>query len=380
MGTRAASAQVGRRRAAPRDAAGSRADEIARLVLPLPGGRGPAGRRRSDVRLGVLDIGSNTVHLLVVDAHRGGRPSPAHSQKTVLRLAEHLDGGGRLTKRGTEALTEAIAAARVAAQELGCHELLAFATSALRDARNGGEVLDRVRAATGVDLQVLAGPDEARLTFLAVRRWLGWSAGRLVVLDIGGGSLELAGGLDEEPQFAESVPLGAGRLTRARFRADPPPRAAVEALEAELDRVLAAPTRRLKAMGPADCTVGTSKAFRSLARLAGAAPSCAGPLVQRELTATGLRQVIGFISRIPSGDLAELEGVSPARAHQLLAGALVARACMRALDVEVLEICPWALREGVILGRLDRLGDAPPGQSGSGGVGPSVRGQARVRR
>ena len=317
------------------------------------------------MRLGVLDVGSNTVHLLVMDAHRGGHPSPAHSQKTMLRLAEHIDRSGRLTRRGADALVESVAAARRSAGELGCDDLLAFATSALREARNGARVLDRVRDETGVDLQVLAGPDEARITFLAVRRWLGWSAGRLVVLDIGGGSLEIACGVDEEPELAESIPLGAGRLTRERLRGDPPARQAVTALREDLDRVLAAPAQRVRALGRADRVAGTSKTFRSLARLAGAAPSNAGPMARRELTATGLRQIIGFISRIPAADLAELGGVSPARAYQLLAGAVVAEACMRALRLEVVEICPWALREGVILRRLDWLStaswDEPPG-------------------
>ena len=142
----------------------------------------------------------------------------------MLRLAEHIDGAGRLTRRGADALVESVAVACRSARERGCDDLLAFATSALRDARDGVKVLDRVRSETGVDLQLLTGPDEARLTFLAVRRWFGWSAGRLVVLDIGGGSLELACGLDEEPELAESVPLGAGRLTRERLRGDPPRR------------------------------------------------------------------------------------------------------------------------------------------------------------
>ena len=228
----------------------------------------------------------------------------------------------------------------------------------MRDARNGARVLDRVRRETGVDLQLLTGPDEARLTFLAVRRWFGWSAGHLLVLDIGGGSLELACGVDEEPELAESVPLGAGRLTRERLRGDPPRRDAVSALRTEVDRILAAPAERVRALGHADRVAGTSKAFRSLARLAGAAPSSAGPTARRELTATGLRQIIGFISRIPAADLAQLEGVSPARAHQLLAGAVVAEACMRALRLDVIEVCPWALREGLILRRLDWLSTA----------------------
>ena len=157
---------------------------------------------------------------------------------------------------------------------------------------------------------MLPGEDEARYTFLAVRRWYGWSAGRLLVLDIGGGSLELAAGRDEDPEVALSLPLGAGRLTRGRFRGDPPTRREVEALADELDAALAPAIRRIEALGAHDLAVGTSKTFRSLARLAGAAPSSAGLRVRRSLTDVGLRQVFGFISRISSGDLAELDGVS----------------------------------------------------------------------
>jgi exopolyphosphatase/guanosine-5'-triphosphate,3'-diphosphate pyrophosphatase len=310
------------------------------------------------MRLGVLDVGSNTVHLLVVDARRGGHPAPARSEKSVLRLAELVDGSGKLSRRGADALVTAVGAARRSAKELGCDDLLAFATSAVRDAVNSAKVLDRVRTETGVDLQVLTGPDEARLTFLSVRRWFGWSAGQLLVLDIGGGSLELACGVDEEPQLAVSLPLGAGRLTRERLSGDPPSRATITALREYADDELGPAARELAALGSPDRVAGTSKTFRSLARLTGAAPSSAGPRVPRVLTIAGLRQVIGFISRITATDLAELEGVSPARSHQLLAGAVVAEAAMRALGLPAVEICPWALREGVILRRLDWLDGA----------------------
>ena len=310
------------------------------------------------MRLGVLDVGSNTVHLLVVDAHRGGHPTPARSVKSVLRLAEHLDPDKRITRRGADALVTAVAAARRAAKELDCDDLLGFATSAVREASNAAKVLDRVRTETSVDLQVLTGPDEARLTFLAVRRWYGWSAGRLLVFDIGGGSLEIACGLDEEPEMAVSVPLGAGRLTRERLPGNPPPKAAVAALRDYVDAELAAAAVPDALGGVPERAAGTSKTFRSLARLTGAAPSAAGAYARRTLTIAGLRQVIGFISRMSSEDLAELEGVSPARAHQLLAGAVVAEAAMRATDLPSVEICPWALREGVILRRLDWLDGA----------------------
>jgi exopolyphosphatase/guanosine-5'-triphosphate,3'-diphosphate pyrophosphatase len=302
-------------------------------------------------RLGVLDVGSNTVHLLVVDAHRGGRPTPMASEKTELRLAERIDASGRLTDDGADALVASVRRAASAAAAAGCVEVLAFATSALRDATNCAAVTDRVRAATGVALQPMPGEDEARYTFLAARRWCGWSAGRLLVLDIGGGSLELAVGADEHPDVAVSVPLGAGRTTREWFRDDPPRRPEIAALEAHAAAVLAPVARTLRRAGAPDRTVGTSKTFRSLARLIGDRPL---------LVAAELGQLLAFITRMSSHDLAELKGVSPGRAHQLVAGAVVARAAMQALRVSHVEICPWALREGVIFRRLDTLDGREP--------------------
>jgi exopolyphosphatase/guanosine-5'-triphosphate,3'-diphosphate pyrophosphatase len=102
----------------------------------------------------------------------------------------------------------------------------------------------------------------------------------------------------------------------------------------------------------------TSKTFRTLARQTGAAPYSAGLQVPRELTLDGLDQLVGFVARIESAALAELRGVSPDRAHQVPAGAVVAATAMRLLHVPCVRICPWALREGVILRRLDSLGGA----------------------
>ena len=325
------------------------------------------------MRLGVLDVGSNTVHLLVVDAHRGAHPMPTSSVKTVLRLAERITSDGRLSDRGSQELVRAVNSFRETADQNGCDELMAFATSAVREAGNVADVLDRVRAATGVDLQVLSGQDEARYTFLAARRWCGWSAGRLLMLDIGGGSLEVAVGIDEEPELAVSLPLGAGRLTRAELHGDPPSKSAVAALREKLDAELAPLAKRVRKTGPVDRVVATSKTFRSLARLTGAAPSTAGPRVRRTLTDTGLRQLIAFVSRMTSADLAELEGVSSSRSHQLVAGALVAEATMRALGLGELEICPWALREGVILRRLDHTDGQTDGTDSSYPAGVTGR-------
>src|SRR5687767_15005101 len=182
------------------------------------------------MRLGVLDIGSNTGHLLVVDAHGGAAPLPASSYKEPLRLAEHLDDDGAVSPAGVEALVEFTAQAVRLAEDRGCAETLAFATSAVRDAVNSETVLKTVHGRTGVRLEVLSGEDEARLTFLAVRRWFGWSAGRLAVFDIGGGSLEIAGGANEAPDVAWSMPLGAARLAREFFAVGLPGEAEVRSL------------------------------------------------------------------------------------------------------------------------------------------------------
>jgi exopolyphosphatase/guanosine-5'-triphosphate,3'-diphosphate pyrophosphatase len=305
------------------------------------------------MRLGVLDVGSNTVHLLVVDAYHGAHPWPAYSEKAELRLTERIGPDGKLSRAGADALVEAVGRARDAAAKHETEDLLAFATSAVRDATNSAAVLRRVREETGVELEALSGDAEAILTFLAVRRWFGWSAGRLLVLDIGGGSLEIASGIDEEPDVALSLPLGAGRLTRDWLRGDPPPASQVDKLYLHADGVLDKAAGKLADHW--DRPVATSKTFRTLARLAGAAPSSAGPLVPRRLTLNGLRQVSGFIRRMSSSALAEMDGVSPGRAHQLLAGAVVAEVAMRRLDLDAVDLCPWALREGVILRRLDVL-------------------------
>ena len=312
------------------------------------------------MRLGVLDVGSNTVHLLVVDAHRGAHPTPMHDDRWLLRLAEHVDDDGVLSRAGEKALLKAVQEACDQAEKQGCDELLALVTSAIREAENGLEVLGRIRERTGVDLQVLTGEEEARLTFLAVRRWFGWSAGQLLVLDIGGGSLELASGNDEDPEVALSLPLGAGRMSRrylpTAHKGGRPDLEALAGLDQHARDLLKPAAKQLHDTGRPDLVAATSKTFRTLARLTGAAPYSAGLRVKRELTLAGLDQLVGFVSRIESSALAELRGVSPDRAHQVPAGAVVAAATMRALDVPCVRICPWALREGVILRRLDSLG------------------------
>ena len=215
----------------------------------------------------------------------------------------------------------------MAAQRLGVEQLYVFATAAVRDATNREMVLARVEREAGVRPQCLTGADDARLTYLAVHQWYGWSAGRLLVADIGGGSMEIVLGRDAYPELAVSLPLGAGRLTREFLPDDPPCRSQLATLRRHVNATL-----------------------REVAdRLAGAPAQRKGPFVRRALAARSLDIWIPRLAQLPAGQRAKLRGVSHPRARQILAGALVARATMKALDVPVVEVCPWALREGIIL-------------------------------
>jgi exopolyphosphatase / guanosine-5'-triphosphate,3'-diphosphate pyrophosphatase len=307
------------------------------------------------MRLGVLDVGSNTVHFLVVDAHRGGRPLPVFSHKAELHLGDHLEADNRLSASVTRRLRAFVEEALQIAEDKGVEELLAFATSAVRDAANGDEVLGSVRAGTGVEIRVLPGPEEARLTFLAARRWFGWSSGRVLILDIGGGSLEIAAGIDEEPDVAISLPLGAARLTRDWLTGDPPDPEEARRLRRHVRAEIARRAAEVTRTGPPDRAVATSKTFRQLARIAGAAPSADGPYVRRAVSHTDVTDLAKRLASMSSEQRTALPGVSLVRAQQLAAGALVADAAMDLFSLPELEICPWALREGVLLRRIDTL-------------------------
>jgi exopolyphosphatase / guanosine-5'-triphosphate,3'-diphosphate pyrophosphatase len=309
------------------------------------------------MRLGVLDVGSNTVHLLVVDAHQGGRPLPAFSHKADLRLGDHLDARNRLTDDCCRRLLDFIQEALRIAEDKGVAKILAFATSAVRDATNSDELLARIEAETNVRIQVLPGTDEARLTFLAARRWFGWSSGRLLMLDIGGGSLEFAAGMDEGPDYAVSLPLGAGRLTRDRLPGDPPSAENVRSLRKYVRAEIAGAAGMLLRHGQPNHAVATSKTFRQLARIAGAAPSSEGFYVRRSLKHADVTALAERLPKLTAAERRDLPGASLARAYQLAAGAIVADAAMDLLSLPELEICPWALREGVILRQLDVLGE-----------------------
>lgn len=305
------------------------------------------------MRLGVLDVGSNTIHLQVMDAHPGARPTPATNYKVELRLTEYLNADGAITQTGVDLLNNAVSEAVKHAQENQTDEILAFATSALREAKNGAQIIAAINKDYEIDLQVLGGDDEASMTFLAVRRWLGWSAGKLLVLDIGGGSLEIASGDNELPEATLSLPLGAARCTREFLGTDPYTTKGIKALEKHAEELLKSSIPNVLLAHDANHFVATSKTFRTLARICAHWYGDNPKFLEKKSLETAVPKLIAMNNK----SRAELPGVSPSRAQQIVAGGIVALAVMDRLDVDEVEICPWALREGIVLRRLDWLQD-----------------------
>ena len=307
------------------------------------------------MRLGVIDVGSNTVHLLIVDAHPGASPVPYHSQRAVLRLMRYLDSDGAIIEQGIRLIIDSIRGSVETAHEIGVDDLICTATSAIREAANGEEVLARIARETGAVLRVLSGEDEARITMLAVRRWLGWSAGEILLFDIGGGSFEIAQGADEYPDVQVSLPLGAGRSTVNYLPEDPPSREAVSQLRAHARAEFTRVREELFLDRPRPKrVVGTSKTIRSLARLIGGPPDpVTGDLAQ--LHYVGLREWEPTLRDMPGTVREYLPGITPERGYQIMAGAVVLRTAMKVFEVETLTISPWALREGIVLRYIDAL-------------------------
>jgi exopolyphosphatase/guanosine-5'-triphosphate,3'-diphosphate pyrophosphatase len=300
---------------------------------------------------GVLDVGCHSALLTVVRWRSGAVLEPVFSHKVRLRLHETLDRKGRLGKLGVESVQRAVAEAVAADPHLRRSEVFPFATSVIRDAPNRDEIIARVARTTGTQLQVLTGEEEARLAYVAARQWTGPAAGPLLVLDIGGGTVEIASGAGDQPRIVRSLPLGARRITRDWLPggSSSSKRRLTEVRRHLRQSLSAAPGLPQAEQGGR--VLACSKTFEQLARLAGA-PRHKTPRVQGQLTLPQLRASITLLADSCPDRRAGLPGISRHRAEQSLAGALIAESLLTACGVESVEICPWSTREGLLLERL----------------------------
>ncbi|MFJ4469599.1 Ppx/GppA family phosphatase [Streptomyces sp. NPDC089424] len=304
------------------------------------------------MRISVVDVGSRTVRLVVADTE-GGVPLPVHTAKWRLRLCEHVEPGAAVPAEAVDLLVDAVEQAARTSARWGAAVPLAFATAVVRNAPNRLEVLSAVRARTGVELCTLPGETEAELTFLGARRWMGWRSGPMALLDIGAGTLEVAFGRGLMPDFVASLPLGTGRLTHDFLLDEEPPSAEqMRALRRRIRHQLRDAGSRIRWEGPRTAVV-TSRTFQQLGRLCGAAPGRQGPFTERQVRRADVKTAVERLAALPAAERALLPGISAPRAAQSLAGAVIAHTAMKMTGLKTATVCPWAIREGVLLRHIE---------------------------
>ena len=304
----------------------------------------------ANVRIAALDLGSNSFHVLVADAHADGTFEPLARDKEMLRLGSVVTRTGEV---GEAAATTAIAVIRrfsALADSFGAEELVACATAAFREASDSAMVVDRIKSETGVKVRVISGKEEARLIFGAVRASVVIEPSPALALDLGGGSLEVTVGNSAGMLWSASLKLGVARLTADLVRGDPltggDRRRVVHAVSTAMGRVLLEIARLQPRVA-----IGSSGTLGTLIRLA--AGRRGGPLPptvnQLSVTAKELDALSQSLLQMSSEERAGLPGVDSRRADLLPAGALLVLTVLDLTGIDELVGCEWALREGMVL-------------------------------
>ncbi len=312
------------------------------------------------MRIAAMDLGSNSFHLLVADARVDGSFEPLARDKEMLRLGSTVARTGEIGYAEATAAVETVARFKDLALSLGAEEIVACATSALREARDSLAVVDRIEAEAGVKVRVISGKEEARLIFDAVRTSVVIDPGPALAMDLGGGSLELMLGDSSGLAWSASLKLGVARLTAELVRSDPPTggdrRRVVEVVTSRLNHPL---LPRLSETG-ASLAIGSSGTLRALISLCAArgAASHPGSVNQLRVNLDDLEALQKDLLTMTSTERASLPGVEARRADLLPAGVIVATTVMNLAKIDSLVGCEWALREGMVLDAIRHHSEA----------------------
>jgi exopolyphosphatase/guanosine-5'-triphosphate,3'-diphosphate pyrophosphatase len=321
------------------------------------GGAGPEGRVDRPSRLAAIDLGSNTIRLLVADVDRGTGLRPVHDEQVVARLGQGLARSGVLAPEAMERALTAVRRCRDRARALGAARVLVVATAAVRQARNRDEFLGRLAGEIGVVARVASGAEEARLTRLGAASGLPALAPSDVVLDIGGGSTELIVGGEARAATAVSLALGCVELVEGFLHADPVDWAEYAACAAHVAGRLAAEAwPAIRPLAPRQ-VVGTAGTITTLAALDLGLTAYEAARVQgHRLTAGRIEALLHRLGALPLAERARLPGLEPGRADLVIAGIAVAQGVLAGLDLGELLVSDRGLREGIL---LEGVGWAP---------------------
>ncbi|HUA34068.1 MAG TPA: Ppx/GppA phosphatase family protein [Candidatus Binataceae bacterium] len=311
---------------------------------------GELGSYFSSMRLAAIDVGSNSVHMIVADVTREGHLEVVDRVKEMVRLGRRSFTTGRLTQESMDLAVRALGNFKRIARVRRVDKIRAVATSAVREARNRGEFIRRLRRETGIPVEVISGIDEARLIFQAARHALGLEGGPYLLFDVGGGSVELVLVQDGKPIWMRSVKLGAARLTERYLPDDPPTREQLKRLRTHLERQIGALMRKAKRAGVVRA-IGTSGTINTMVAMARAARGEElGRLHGANASAAEISHLAEQLVEANASMRSELPGIDAKRVDLMPAAAALIDFVLTKSGAPELMACSWALREGVLLG------------------------------
>jgi exopolyphosphatase/guanosine-5'-triphosphate,3'-diphosphate pyrophosphatase len=303
-------------------------------------------------RLAAIDVGTNTVLLLVAE-RAGGALAPLLERAEITRLGRGVDASGRLAPAAVAETVAVVADYARAARALGVERFACVATSAARDASNGAEFFEAVRREAGLEASVISGEEEARLVYESAWRDFGVEGSALAVLDVGGGSTEFTFGDGPAPRGRTSLQVGAVRLTERHVRGDPVPSSELARLR-EAAREALGPLAAL-ARPPGGRLVGVAGTVTTLSAVAQALPVYDAARVHgAALSLDEIEALVVRLAALPVAARAALPGMEPKRADVILAGALVVAEAMRATAFDRLTVSDRGVRWGLLYELADR--------------------------
>ena len=305
-------------------------------------------------RLAAVDVGTNSVLLLVAERAPDGTVRPVREEAEITRLGRGVDRTGELSPESMEATLTVLSRFAALARGDGARALMVTATSAARDARNGAEFLARVRERTGATVEILSGDEEARLSYLAVAQDFAAGADQagLLAIDVGGGSTEFVHGRAKQVLFRRSLDIGSVRLTERCVRSDPPTLPEQEAIRDAVRTALAA----LPAFPREVRVVGVAGTVTSLFAIAHAIePYDASRVHGGWLPVEEVARVRARLCALPVAERRVLPGMQPKRADVLPAGALLFETALAHLGADGARVSDRGLRWGVLLDRWETL-------------------------
>ena len=307
------------------------------------------------MRVAAMDLGSNSFHLLVADVHADGHIDPLVQEKEMLRLGDVVSRHGSIPGTAAEQAVATVRRFRLLADAAGATEVHARATSAIRRAANGGELVDRIRTETGVAVEVIGGQEEARLIFGAIRASVVLDPAPALCFDLGGGSLEVMVGDSGSLTWATSVPLGVARLSADHVRSDPISKVDRRALRDRIVEVLAPVVAEVSTFEP-KLAVGSSGTLECLAEMVAARRAEDTPATLNQLTISRheFLELHQDILASKASERLRMDGLDARRVDLITAGSMVLATAMELFDFDHLTISEWALREGIVLDAVGR--------------------------